>query len=86
MRDPSTLTRQLDHACEKGLLQRERDCADGRVINIILTLQGRSELDRVMPGFKALRKSAVAGISREDLRIMTAALLAVQDNLQSSSQ
>ncbi len=86
MRDPSTLTRQLDHACEKGLLRRKRDGTDGRVINIILTSQGRSELARVMPGFKALRKVAIAGISTEDLRVMTSALLKIQENLQSSNK
>ena len=83
-RDSSTLTRQLDTACQKKLVRRERDGADGRVINIVLTAAGRRELDRVMPGFKALRESAVSGISKEDLHIMTNALLRIQKNLQST--
>ena len=83
-RDSSTLTRQLDTACEKKLVRRERDGGDGRVINIILTAAGRRELDRVMPGFKALRESAVGGISKEDLRTMTRSLLKIQENLQSN--
>jgi DNA-binding MarR family transcriptional regulator len=82
-RDASTLTRQLDAMCKKKLIRRERDAADGRVINVVLTAASRREPARVMPGFKALRESAVAGISQENLRIMTQSLPKIQDNLQS---
>lgn len=80
-RDASTLTRQLDGLCGKGLVQRQRDERDGRIINVILTANGRRELDRVMPHFRALRESAVAGISKEHLEIMTDTLLKIQKNL-----
>lgn len=82
-RDASTLTRQLDGMCKKKLVRRERDASDGRVINVVLNAASRRELDRIMPGFKALRASAVAGISKEDLRIMTQSLLKIQTNLKS---
>ena len=85
-RDASTLTRQLDGMCKKGLVRRERDERDGRVINVVMTEDGRKEIDRVMPRFRTLREGAVDGISEEHLRIMTDALLKIQQNLGLSAE
>lgn len=82
-RDASTLTRQLDALLDKKFVKRARDAKDGRVINVSLTAAGRRQLAKVMPGFKKLRKTAVAGISKEDLKVMTRSLLKIQENLQS---
>lgn len=83
LRDSSTLTRQLDSACRKKLVRRERDRDDGRVINIVVTATGRRELERLMPLSKNVRESAVSGIPKEHLRIMVDTLLKIQENLQS---
>ena len=83
-RDASTLTRQLDALTKKKFVKRERDAGDGRIINVSLTAASRRELEKVMPGFIELRGSAVAGISQEDLRVMTTSLLKIQENLQSN--
>ena len=81
-RDPSTMTRHLDVLCKKKMVQRKKDTGDGRIINVSLTATGRRELARVMPGFKSLRNSAVAGINKENLRITIKSLLKIQENLQ----
>ncbi len=81
LRDPSTVTRQLNSLAAKNMIERRRDTADGRAVTLHLTRTGRAELKRLNPAIDTLRRQAFDGISAADLAVMVKCLQAVQSNL-----
>jgi len=81
MRDPSTVTRQLNSLAAKNMIERRRDTVDGRAVTLHLTRSGRAELKRLKPAIDVLRSKAFEGIKPADLAVMVQCLQKVQSNL-----
>lgn len=81
MRDPSTVTRQLNSLAEKNMIERRRDAKDGRAVTLHLTRAGRAELKRLSPAIDTMRHEAFGGIDAADLAVMVKCLQKIQNNL-----
>jgi MarR family 2-MHQ and catechol resistance regulon transcriptional repressor len=53
LKSGSNITTVIDHLERDGLVRRERDTKDRRVIHVHLTEAGRSKLEAVLPGHVA---------------------------------
>jgi len=84
MRDPSTVTRQLNSLAKKNMIERRRNAADGRAVTLHLTRTGRAEMKRLNPAIRELRHRAFEGIDADDLEVMVKCLQKVQNNLCAS--
>jgi DNA-binding MarR family transcriptional regulator len=65
-RDPD-LTRLLDRLEKRGLIGRERQSTDRRVVHVAITGKGRSILDEIDPQVTRLHKRQFHSLAREDL-------------------
>jgi MarR family transcriptional regulator, organic hydroperoxide resistance regulator len=74
---PSTLTSVLDRLERGGQLEREADLGDRRSVLIRLTPAGRQAAAAVREAMSALEKSALAGVSRQQLAGFFAVTLAL---------
>ena len=81
MRDPSTVTRQLNSLAKKNMIERRRDTDDGRAVTLHLTRSGRAELKRLNPAVDILRNKAFEGIKPADMAVMVSCLQKIQSNL-----
>lgn len=69
--DISTVSRQLKLLEQRGLVAREADPVDGRVINIGLTPAGRAVLDQLVAARLALMEEALSAWEFEDVAKLT---------------
>jgi len=81
IKDRTTVTRLLDGMVKKGLVRRETDPTDRRVVLAWLTDEGKGLKRQLIPIAERLLKDATAGISRKDLEITTKTLSKFQSNL-----
>jgi len=82
--DISTVSRQLKLLEQRGLVEREADASDGRVINVGLTEAGREVLDRLVRARLALMEEALADWEPEDVSRLTDLLARFAIDLQSA--
>jgi MarR family transcriptional regulator for hemolysin len=82
LRDPSTITRQVDGLCSKAMLRKDIDDEDRRVVYISMTPRGRKELDRVEPLTQHLMHTMLEGVSAQYLSVTMEVLGRIQVNLR----
>ena len=82
-KDATTLSRQIDRLERAGLVQRERDPADGRAVVVTVTGGGMRLVKRTMPMTLALRRRAMQGIAERDEKVVIRALKQMLVNLRS---
>lgn len=68
------MTRLIDQLVKAGIVRRETDSKDRRVINIALTDHGRVMLDELNKKVKDNLRLELAGLASEDLAAMSQAL------------
>lgn len=68
------ITRVIDQLCEKGMVERAQAAHDGRVFLIQLTKQGLQLLKRLDKPINQLHAQLMAGVSDEDLRLLSGVL------------
>jgi len=61
-----TMTNRLDRLEKKGLLQRGKDAADGRVVQVALTRAGLSRINKTLPDHARNETRIVGGLTEED--------------------
>jgi DNA-binding MarR family transcriptional regulator len=77
----SNLTRLTDRVEDDGLVERERDTADGRLVHLRLTSTGREEYRRVLPAFqRSLRDQFAARLTESDVVALARALGKLTDD------
>jgi DNA-binding MarR family transcriptional regulator len=85
-KDQTTVTRLLDGLVTKGLIRRETDATDRRVIRIWLTEAGRQLESDLVPVARGMVEDAVLNISEADLQITLQTLRQIQANLLRSAE
>lgn len=68
-----TVTQLVDKLQRRGLVSRKRDAADGRVVLVSITADGRARLDAVQGQFRTQMRQAVEGLDDEELAQLVAA-------------
>ena len=81
LRDPTTVSRQLNRLFDQGLVEQTSDASDGRVVLLRPTAQGRELIAWTMPLTDNVRSSALRGISEEDYETMVRSLQTMMTNL-----
>lgn len=84
-KDQTTVTRLLDVLVAKGVVRRETDATDRRVIRIWLTDAGRHLEASLVPLARGMLQEAVRDISDADLQITLQTLHQIQANLLRSA-
>ncbi len=67
---PSAVTLLVDRLEQNGIVLREHDKKDRRVVNIILTEQGDEKLKKVMEERKAFAERYLSHLTEEELLVM----------------
>lgn len=65
--DTGSMTRMLDRLQEKGLLMRERDTSDRRLVFLRLTPAGESLIPKIRPALRRALRRHLAGFSAEEI-------------------
>ena len=79
--DGPTMTGIVDRLEGSGLVERHRDSADRRVINVYLSDRGRSLMQSLPPIGQDTDKQLLSSVPAKDLTCFRAALQKVIDNL-----
>jgi DNA-binding MarR family transcriptional regulator len=66
--DPGAMTRSLDRLEAKGLVRRERSTEDRRVVNLVLTDEGRAMASQVPPVLAEVLNGHLAGFTEDEWR------------------
>lgn len=82
--EQSTLSKILARMEAQGLVSRQSNRDDGRVVEICITAEGRAAYDRVIPVALAQYEQAVAGLSEEKRKDLIETLHRVLDNIRNS--
>ncbi|MEM7052662.1 MAG: MarR family transcriptional regulator [Acidobacteriota bacterium] len=72
-RDPD-ITRLVDRLEKKGWAQRQRSSRDRRVVQVVLTDEGRAKIDQVEPIYQELLDRLLGHLSAERLALLDAVL------------
>jgi len=78
--DPGSMTRALDRLEAKGLLQRERSTEDRRVVNLVLTPDGRAVAQKVPGVLAEVLNRHLQGFSHDEWQLMLQFLRRMQAN------
>ena len=81
IKDETTMTRFLDGLVRKGLVRREQDPGDRRVVRIWLTESGRQLEDVLVPVARGLMADASRRIPEADMAVTRRTLRLVLENL-----
>jgi len=73
-----TVTQLVDRLQKRGLVQRDRDASDGRVVLVSITDAGRATLEQLRDEYRAQLRTAAADLPDDEL----AALLRATEALQ----
>ena len=65
--DTGSMTRMLDRLQEKGLVIRERDTSDRRLVFLRLTHTGESLIPKIQPALRRALRRHLAGFSAEEV-------------------
>jgi DNA-binding MarR family transcriptional regulator len=72
--DPGAMTRSLDRLEAKGLVRRERSTEDRRVVNLVLTDEGRLVARQVPPVMAEVLNNHLKGFSEDEWKQLIALL------------
>lgn len=72
--DAGSLTRLIDQMVERGLVSRERDEADRRVVRLALTPRGHKTVEALAPRLMEFWNSLLGAFSREEVDTLIALL------------
>ena len=81
MRDATTLTRQVDGLVRKKIVERMVSPNDRRVILVGITEDGTNAVNELLPILERVREKMMAGITSENVEILSSVLLQMKDNL-----
>ena len=79
--DSSTLSRLVDGLIQRGLVLRARSSEDARAVELCLTPEGESLIDKVIPLAKMYERVALAGIDAEQAELLRTLLHRIYDNM-----
>ncbi len=79
---PITLTRLLDRLQESGWIERKPDQHDRRALRLYVTDKALDLLENMYEHVLQTRKLALAGISPEEYKTLTALLQRIKNNLK----
>ncbi|MDE2263838.1 MAG: MarR family transcriptional regulator [Gammaproteobacteria bacterium] len=65
--DTGSMTRMLDRLQEKGLVTRERDTSDRRLVFLRLTRTGESLIPKIQPALRRALRRHLAGFSAQEV-------------------
>ena len=82
--DAGSMTRALDRLEAKGLLQRERSTEDRRVVNLVLTPDGRAVAQKVPGVLAEVLNRHLQGFSHDEWQLMLQFLRRMQANGEAS--
>ena len=68
--DPGAMTRMLDRLEDKGLVRRQRNDDDRRVVNVALTTGGRRIVKKIPPIICDVLNQHLRGFSRHEFELM----------------
>ncbi|HNX17285.1 MAG TPA: MarR family winged helix-turn-helix transcriptional regulator [Methanoregula sp.] len=68
------MTRLADVMIADGLVERQPDPVDRRVINLAITTKGKKYLKESVSGYKQDLKNSLSGLDDDDIRTLCAAL------------
>jgi DNA-binding MarR family transcriptional regulator len=83
--DPGAMTRVIDRLVEKGLVLREPQSGDRRVLNLRLTDSGEALWAQAYRHFERVNARAVRGLSASERRQLTDLLTRVAEALEKPS-
>jgi len=78
--DPGAMTRAMDRLEAKGLVERQRSVEDRRVVNLMLTPEGRELAGKVPPMMAAVLNAHLKGFSEAEWHLLTDLLQRVVAN------
>jgi DNA-binding MarR family transcriptional regulator len=79
--DSGATTRLVDKLESKLLVRRERSIADRRVVNLVLTFEGRAALDAMAPQLRRFRAALVDCLRPDEEQQLTELLTRLRDGL-----
>jgi len=82
--EQSTLSKILDRMAAQGLIERQPNSKDGRVVEVCVTADGRAAYDRILPIALAQYEQAVDGLGDEERAQMVETLHRVLENVRRS--
>lgn len=77
----STLTRLVDNMEKKGLVGRERDAGDARVVALYVTAAGKRLTQRILPIAERYEKVALKGFDPKEAETLKSALRRLYSNM-----
>lgn len=80
--DPAALTRQIQAIEYKGLVVREADPADKRIVHVALTPAGREVVARALPARTAFIRQAMRGLDETQQQALEGMLDVLLDGLE----
>lgn len=83
--DAGAMTRLLDRLEAKGLCRRERDPADRRVVQLVLTDEGLRAAAAVPRVLSQVQNQALTGFSHDEWQTLKNLLRRVLDNVQAAT-
>ncbi len=83
--DTGATTRMLDQLEKRGLVKRERDTADRRVVNILLTPKGRAMSKTLAPRMVDMWNGTLADFSRAEVTTLIALLTRLLARIEQES-
>ncbi|WP_219417354.1 MarR family winged helix-turn-helix transcriptional regulator [Pseudonocardia nigra] len=78
------ITQRVDRLESAGLVAREKDAHDGRVVHVQLTDEGRALIDRVTRAHFANEKEMLAGLGETEQRQLAKLLRLLERSLEDS--
>ncbi len=78
--DPGAMTRSMDRLEAKGLVRRERSCTDRRVVQLMLTEEGKRVADQVPPVLANVLNGHLQGFSQAEWQQLLQFLQRMLDN------
>ena len=80
-KDKAAVTRMVNALVKSGLVGREQDQQDRRIVRACITEQGERAFDRVWPELRKLSDQALQGLSEQDIAEICRILTVINGNL-----
>ena len=84
--DPPSLSRTILLLEKSNLIERERDAVDRRVFTLKLSPSGRELMQQIKPILAEYEKQMMAGISAEEISVVTTAMRKMIHNLENIAE